>query len=83
MTDPEPAIHHDTLARLIYMANQIGVFWESQPETGALAGATDHFRKFWSPAMRAQILAHVAAGGEGLTPFTCTALRPLPASKTS
>ena len=54
--------------RLIYMANQIGRFFESQGHDRAVPGITEHIRKFWDPRMRAQILAHLDAGGDGLKP---------------
>ncbi|CAN5390227.1 formate dehydrogenase subunit delta [soil metagenome] len=52
--------------RLIYMANQIGAFFNSQGDAAAVPGIADHIRKFWDPRMRKQILAHVDAGGAGL-----------------
>jgi len=54
--------------RLIYMANQIGKFFESQGHDKEVAGVADHIRKFWDPRMRKQILAHFDAGGAGLDP---------------
>jgi formate dehydrogenase subunit delta len=54
--------------RLIYMANQIGKFFESQGHDKEVAGVADHIRKFWDPRMRKQILAHLDAGGAGLDP---------------
>ena len=52
--------------KLVYMANQIGRFFVSQGADQAVAGTLDHIRKFWDPRMRAQIVAHFEAGGEGL-----------------
>lgn len=54
--------------RLVYMANQIGAFFKSQGPDRAVAGVTDHIRKFWDPRMRKAILAHLDAGGDGLDP---------------
>lgn len=56
------------LPRLVYMANQIGKFFVSEDRETAVAGIADHLQKFWDPRMRAEILAHVAGGGEGLDP---------------
>jgi formate dehydrogenase subunit delta len=43
---------------LIEMANRIGEFFESMPDHDeALAGISDHIRKFWEPRMRRTILA--------------------------
>ena len=36
--------------RLIYMANQIGKFFQSQGHDKAVPGIADHIRKFWDPA---------------------------------
>ena len=55
--------------KLVYMANQIGRFFAHQPEDKAVAGIADHLKKFWDPRMRAAILAHLEAGGEGLQPL--------------
>ncbi|MBM3516337.1 MAG: formate dehydrogenase subunit delta [Alphaproteobacteria bacterium] len=58
-----------TPERLAYMANQIATFFRSRPEAEAVAGTEDHLLKFWDPRMRAELLAHVAAGGAGLNPI--------------
>ena len=63
--------------RLIYMANQIGTFFNSQGEGKAVPGITEHIRKFWDPRMRKQIMAHLEAGGEGLDPNVRDALAAL------
>jgi formate dehydrogenase subunit delta len=55
--------------KLVYMANQIGKFFANQPEPMAVASIADHIQKFWDPRMRKAILAHLAAGGEGLDPL--------------
>lgn len=58
--------HDDLDQRLVYMANQIGKFFASQPPAKAAAGIENHFRKFWEPRMRERIIAYVDAGGDGL-----------------
>jgi formate dehydrogenase subunit delta len=63
--------------RLIYMANQIGKFFESQGHDKEVAGVADHIRKFWDPRMRKQILAHLDAGGAGLDPNVRDAIEKL------
>jgi formate dehydrogenase subunit delta len=50
------------------MANQIGKFFVSEDKDNAVGAIADHLEKFWDPRMRAEILAHLAAGGEGLDP---------------
>ena len=56
------------IEKLVYMANQIGKFFAPQGAEAEAAGVSDHLRKFWDPRMRAQILAHLDVGGEGLDP---------------
>ena len=65
------------------MANQIGKFFVSQGEAEAVPGIADHLKKFWDPRMRAQILAHLDAGGEGLDPQVLRAVEALRRSDTS
>ena len=45
--------------RLVYMANQIGKFFQSQGHDKAVPGIADHIKKFWDPRMRKAILAHL------------------------
>ncbi|HLX16707.1 MAG TPA: formate dehydrogenase subunit delta [Bradyrhizobium sp.] len=52
--------------RLIYMANQIGKFFQNQGHDKAVQGIAEHIRKFWDPRMRSAIFAHLDAGGAGL-----------------
>jgi formate dehydrogenase subunit delta len=63
--------------KLVYMANQIGRFFVHQGESKAVAAIADHITKFWEPRMRAAILAHLAAGGEGLDPLVRQAIQNL------
>ena len=70
-----------SLDKLVYMANQIGKFFDSQGREQAAAGTADHIKKFWDPRMRAQILAHLQAGGEGLDPVARTALERVKAAE--
>lgn len=65
--------------KLVYMANQIGIFFRSQGEDTAVAGVTEHLRKFWDPRMREAILRHLDAGGEGLDPIPRQAVEMLKA----
>jgi formate dehydrogenase subunit delta len=70
---------HNTDDRLVYMANQIGKFFESQGHHQAVAGVADHIRKFWDPRMRKAIFAHLDAGGAGLDPNVLEAIASLKA----
>lgn len=70
-----------SLDKLVYMANQIGKFFDSQGREQAAAGTADHIQKFWDPRMRTQILAHLEAGGQGLEPVVRTALERVKAAE--
>jgi formate dehydrogenase subunit delta len=59
---------------LVRMANQIADFFKAQPGDDALAGASNHIRQFWDPRMRAKMAAHLAKGGEGLSPLARAAV---------
>ena len=61
--------------KLVMMANQIGKFFEAQGEARALPQIAEHIDKFWDPRMKAGMAAHLAAGGEGLTPLAAAAMR--------
>ena len=63
--------------RLIYMANQIGKFFQSQGHDKAVPGIAEHIKKFWDPRMRKAIFAHLDAGGSGLDPNVRDALETL------
>lgn len=54
--------------RLVAMANQIGDFFTTQRDRVPAEAIAQHLRQFWDPRMRAAILAHLDAGGEGLKP---------------
>ena len=54
--------------RLIYMANQIGKFFQNQGHDKAVPAIADHIHKFWDPRMRKAIFAYLDAGGDGLDP---------------
>lgn len=69
------------IAKLTMMANQIGAFFKAQGEAEAPAAIADHLRKFWDPGMRADILAHLERGGQGLDPLVCKAVELLRAPK--
>jgi formate dehydrogenase subunit delta len=69
--------------KLVYMANQIGAFFQAQGDAAAVAGIADHLAKFWDPRMRAAIYAHVEAGGEGLKPLVLKAIESLKAAKSA
>ncbi|MET0314092.1 MAG: formate dehydrogenase subunit delta [Hansschlegelia sp.] len=68
-------VHKTTLDRLIYMGNQIGWFFKSQPKEKVVPGILDHIQHFWDPRMRSEIFRHIdATGGKGLEPPVLEAL---------
>jgi formate dehydrogenase subunit delta len=52
--------------RIVYMANQIARAFRHKGEAAAITETAAHIRSFWDPRMRAQLAAHLAAGGAGL-----------------
>lgn len=63
----------DTNAKLIYMANQIATFFQTQPGDQAAQGVATHINKFWEPRMRRKLFEHIEHGGEGLNPLVLEA----------
>lgn len=61
--------------KMVRMANQIATFFESQPGEDHAAKVAAHLNDFWDPRMRAQLIAYVAEGGEGLSPLALQAAR--------
>jgi formate dehydrogenase subunit delta len=54
--------------RLIAMANDIAAFFDSEADKAVAAeGVRFHLTRFWDPRMRREIIAHLDAGGAGLT----------------
>ena len=66
--------------RLVYMADQIGKYFESQGHDEAVPGIAGHIKKFWDPRMKRAIFAHLDAGGAGLEPDVRDALTSLKAT---
>ena len=67
--------------RLVTMANQIGGFFFHEEAGKAVERTADHLRKYWDPRMRAAIVAHLQAGGEGLEATARSAVTLLPNSR--
>lgn len=63
--------------KLVYMANQIGTFFNHQGDEEAVTAIAQHIKSFWDPRMRAAIFAHEKAGGAGLQPRVLQAIRSL------
>ncbi len=69
--------------RLIYMADQIGKFFQHQGHDKAVAGIAEHIKKFWDPRMRRAIFAHLDGGGTGLDPDVREAIAALKSSSSA
>ena len=68
------------VAHLVAMANDIANFFDSEPDKKvAVEGVRFHISRFWEARMRRAIIAHVAAGGAGLSPTARDAVALLPA----
>lgn len=62
---------------MIHDANQIAAFFSSYPHEEAVAGVTEHFKKFWERRMKDQIKQYVAQGGSGLNELAIEAVKRL------
>ncbi|WP_247029213.1 formate dehydrogenase subunit delta [Ancylobacter crimeensis] len=73
------------MRRLVYMANQIGTFFDAQRKETVVPGIAGHIEKFWDPRMRARMEDHIAkTDGQGLKPHVLEAFRTLkPVSRTA
>ncbi len=69
--------------KLVYMANQIGGFFETQRADDPKAGIANHILKFWEPRMREAIFAYVDHGGSGLKDIVRDAILELKAKQPS
>lgn len=67
----------DDNKRLVTMANQIAAFFKPYAEEEAINGTYEHLIQFWDPRMRVKMIAHVEAGGEGLSPIALAAAKRL------
>ncbi len=66
------------IENLVKMANEIGNFFNSEPDrTAAVRGISDHIRKFWEPRMRRAIILHYNQGGAGLGELALAAIAKL------
>ncbi len=59
--------------KMVMMANQIATFFQTQPGDDRAERVAAHINDFWEPRMRAQLLEHAGAGGEGLSPLALEA----------
>lgn len=59
--------------KIVYMANQIATFFESQPPAGAAAGVANHINKFWTVPMRRQLFALLTDANAGFKPLVIEA----------
>ena len=72
------------IERLVTMANDIASYFAAEPDhAAAVEGIRDHLTKFWDPVMRRQLKAHVAVGGDGLTPLAREAVERVVVSPSS
>ncbi len=59
------------IERLVTMANDIATYFATEPDhAAAVDGVRGHLERFWDPAMRRELRAHLDAGGEGMLALT-------------
>jgi formate dehydrogenase subunit delta len=66
----EPHASHE---RIRHMANQIAIFFESQPAEAGATGVAAHINDFWEPRMRRHLFEMIDAGAEGFRPLVLQA----------
>ena len=63
------------IERLVAMANDIGMFFQAEPDKAEAAKSiANHLKRFWDPRMRRQIVGHYREGGLGLNDTTRAAV---------
>jgi formate dehydrogenase subunit delta len=63
------------IEHLITMANQIGTFFKSTPDTDqAKKDIAMHLKRFWALSMRLQLIEHAQNEGAGLEPIVKDAI---------
>jgi formate dehydrogenase subunit delta len=68
----------NSIDSLIKMANQIGSFFQAEPDRDtAIQGIEQHIRSFWEPRMRKQIIEYVQHDGRELNELVAAAVRKL------
>ncbi len=66
------------IEHLVSMANDISHFFDGEYGVkDSPPNIATHITRYWDPRMRKEIIAHVAAGGAGLTPTALAAVRTL------
>ena len=71
----------ENLAKLAFMANQIGDFFKAYPEAEAVAAIADHINQFWTKRMREDFRTGFAEDTSALSPLVRQArdkVRPAP-----
>ena len=63
--------------KLVRMANEIARNLRALPGNQPAAATAEHIRSFWTPGMRASLIAHVESGGAGLDPIALEGMRQL------
>ena len=59
--------------KLIHMANQIAIFFESKPHAEGVAGVAGHINAYWEPRMRRQFFEMVETDATGFRPLVLEA----------
>ncbi len=56
------------IERLTDMANDIGTFFDAEPDKAEAArGVANHLKRFWDPRMRRELIAYYRRGNGGLS----------------
>jgi formate dehydrogenase subunit delta len=66
-----------TPERMVHMANQIALFFQSSPHDEAVAGVASHLKQFWEQRLLCQLQDYIAEGGAGLHELVLDAAKSL------
>ena len=64
-----------SIEHLVRMVNDIADYFRSESDGEvAIAGVSNHLKKYWDPRMRRQIVAHLHSSGDGLSELALAAV---------
>jgi formate dehydrogenase subunit delta len=63
--------------KLVRMTNQIGDFFTPMGEEAATLGVANHLKRFWTPKMIRELVAHAESGHNGLSSLATRAVMAL------
>lgn len=69
--------HKRSEEKLVYMANQIAIFFEHEPDNVAIEAIVKHLHSYWERRMREKIVSLAATSPHGLSARAFAAVKRL------